>query len=431
MAGKKAGQFRHNHYVPEWYQKRFLMPGETRFHHLDLAPEKITVATAKGPKTYSRNEVHEWGPDMCFAEEDLYTTNWAGTANTDIEQFFFGDIDDKGRKAAELFSAFEYDHPGINEGFHHLLRYMSVQKLRTPKGLAFLSAVARTNNKALNLLLLQRIQSMHCAIWTECIWQIADCSQSPTKLIISDHPVTVYNRECFPMSRYCSGSQDPDIRFVATHTYFPLSLDKLLIFTNKSWLRDPYQNALAVRPNPDLFRGAMFSWLDIQTGRKLTEDEVLKVNYITKKRAYRYIAAGKREWLYPERRMKHDHWRKFGDGLLLMPEPRHHHMGGEIIIGYKDGSSDAFGPYGHKPWQKGYKDGNREARESSSLERFKAEWAAKHGPRYTAVDWGFGASRDNPPRSSDSKDFHQHYLEEDAVNLKRPGERARRRRLKE
>src|SRR5437870_213090 len=39
-----------------------------------------------------------------------------------------------------------------------------------------------------------------------------------------------------------------------------------------------------------------------------------------------------------------------------MPEPRLIHMGGEILIGYKSGGSDAFGPYGHKPWQKGYKD---------------------------------------------------------------------------
>ena len=59
-----------------------------------------------------------------------------------------------------------------------------------------------------------------------------------------------------------------------------------------------------------------------QVGRKLSEDEVLQINYITKRRAFRYIAAAEREWLYPERRVSTDHWKKLGDGLLLMPEPR-------------------------------------------------------------------------------------------------------------
>jgi ABC-type uncharacterized transport system substrate-binding protein len=43
-----------------------------------------------------------------------------------------------------------------------------------------------------------------------------------------------------------------------------------------------------------------------------------------------------------------------------MPEPRLVHMGGEIFLGYEGGRSDAFGAYGHKPWQKGYEDEKRE-----------------------------------------------------------------------
>jgi hypothetical protein len=68
-----------------------------------------------------------------------------------------------------------------------------------------------------------------------------------------------------------------------------------------------------------------------------------------------------------------------------MPEPRLIHMGGEIFIGYKGGGGDAFGPYGHKPWQRGYQDQRREAREGEMLERFQAEWARIHGSRYTSV----------------------------------------------
>jgi hypothetical protein len=72
-----------------------------------------------------------------------------------------------------------------------------------------------------------------------------------------------------------------------------------------------------------------------------------------------------------------------------MPEPRLIHLGGEILIGYKNGKSDAFSEYGHKPWQKGYKDAQREKREGESLYRFQAEWAIKRGARYTAEDFEF------------------------------------------
>jgi hypothetical protein len=75
---------------------------------------------------------------------------------------------------------------------------------------------------------------------------IADASFSPTKFIVSDHPVTLYNPGCFPQSKCCRGHQDPDIRLVGTHTIFPLSRDKLLILTNVSWVRS---SASAGRPS--------------------------------------------------------------------------------------------------------------------------------------------------------------------------------------
>lgn len=238
---------------------------------------------------------------------------------------------------------------------------------------------------------MQEIQNLYCAIWAECVWQIADASTSPTKFILSDHPVTVYNRACPPLSKYCLEHCDPDIRMNATHTYFPLSLNKLLIFTNLNWVRNPYQNELRFRPNPNFFRNAMFNFTAIQTGRILTEDEVLQINSITKRRAYRYIAAAERDWLYPEQFASTDHWKKLGDGYLLMPEPRHIYMGGEIFIGYENGRSEAFSEYGHKPGQPGYEDARRYKRESESLCRFQAEWALKiRGRKFTAITHEFG-----------------------------------------
>jgi hypothetical protein len=73
-----------------------------------------------------------------------------------------------------------------------------------------------------------------------------------------------------------------------------------------------------------------------------------------------------------------------------MPEPRLLHMGGEIMIGYKDGHRDAFSEYGHKPWQKGYKDEQRFRREWAALDRFQAEYAMIKGAQYSARDYGFG-----------------------------------------
>jgi len=179
----------------------------------------------------------------------------------------------------------------------------------------------------------------------------------------------------------------------------------MLILTNLSWVRNPYQNEIRMRPNPGFFRDTIFNFLAIQTSRILSEDEVLQINYITKRRAYRYVAAAEKEWLFPEERVSTDHWKKLGDGYLLMPEPRLVHMGGEVLIGYRGGGSDAFSPYGHKPWQKGYKDDDREKRESEALDRFQAEWATLRGPKYTAQSDEFGGG----VRHEDSLEMTEYY----------------------
>lgn len=392
--------YRHNHYVSEWYQRRFMLPGQTRYFRLDLHPD---VVTRPGGHKYARHNLHEWSPAKIFAENDLYTTQWGPITNTEIERFFFGKLDNDGPKALDYFTNFK--HPSADgSAFQTFLRYMSVQKLRTPKGLAYLETFGAQHKNSM-LILLQRIQDMFCATWTECVWQIADATNSATKFIVSDHPVTVYNRACPPLSKHCLGFRDPDIRLSATHTLFPLSLDKLLILTNLNWVRDPYQNELKVRPNPQLMRQAMFKFTDIQVGRFLTEDEVLTINMIVKRRAYRYIAAAKKEWLYPEKQASSDHWKKLGDGYLLMPEPRLVHLGGQIFIGYKDGQHDAFSEYGHKPWEKGYKDAERERRETEALYRFHAEWAVLRGARYTAEDYSFMRQRRG---EDDAEDMARH-----------------------
>lgn len=400
-------EFHHNHYVPEWYQRRFMPPGQGKYWCLDLKPEPMERDGHK----YTRKALRHLGPASCFAEDDLYTTRWGGEENVDIEKFFFGQVDTNGKFGVEFFSDFQFDHPNQHDAFNGLMNYMSVQKLRTPKGLGWLAQLPAGRGHNERLFLLQNIQNVFCATWTEGVWLIADATKSDTKFIISDHPVTVYNRACFPGSDYCKGFNDPDIRMVATHTYFPLSIDKVLILTNLAWVRNPYQNERKARPNPDLFRNTIMNLEDIQTHRSLSEEEVLQINYITKNRALRYIAAAEKEWLYPEKRLPSTHWNKFGHGYLLMPEPRDLPMGGETYISYKDGTSEGWNEYGVRPGQRGFKDAAREAVESKTLRRFQAEFAEMQGPEYRGTTFFWSHHRDEKGPHVTSDDYHQHLLE--------------------
>jgi hypothetical protein len=249
-----------------------------------------------------------------------------------------------------------------------------------------------------------RFQQLFCAIWSECVWLIADASQSATKFIVSDHPVTVYNRRCGPHSQWCRGANDPDIRYHATHTIFPLSLEKILILTNLSWVRNPYQSETGVRPNPDLFRGTLFNLLNVQVLRHLNEQEVREINFIIKSRARRFIGAAKEEWLFPEKFISKSNWYVFGQGYLLMPDPRAVHLGGDVYMGFKDGSSTAFDPYGRRPWQPGF--GKDSASDGKTLYRFQGEFARLFGPFRRGRSFNFDRLDDE----RDDDEFHQYHL---------------------
>jgi hypothetical protein len=400
-----SGEYRHNHYVPVWYQKRFLPRGQKdqEFFYLDLKPR--TFLDPRG-LAHQHRPLRRLGFKHCFAEDDLYTTRFGGMDSTAIEQQFFGGIDTRGRHALEYFTKFS--HPSVHErSFRDLLTYMSTQKLRTPKGLNWLGERAGKSDKDGVLRLMIRLRDIYCATWTECVWLLADAAQSPTKFIVSDHPVTVYNRSCGPKSDWCRGNNDPDIRFHATHTIFPLTLERILILTNLSWVRNPYQRETNMRPNPELFRSAMFNFTDIQTHRLLSEREVREINFITKTRAFRYIGAAKEDWLYPEKDVSKSDWHEYGNGYLLMPDPRAVTYSTEFLIGYKDGSAAGFDEYGRRPWQKGYSGRSGPTRDDwhTSL-RFHGEFARLIGPYRRGRSFNFMRLDDE----RDSDDFHQYNL---------------------
>jgi hypothetical protein len=100
----------------------------------------------------------------------------------------------------------------------------------------------------------------------------------------------------------------------------------------------------------------------------------------------------------------------FQAAYLLIPEPRDINMGGEVVVGYSGGRSEAWNEYGHRPWEKGYKDDKRFAKESAALERFKAEWSVMQGPAYRGTSFEFRhKDQDTPYVMPDES--HQHYLD--------------------
>ena len=348
-----------------------------------------------------------WGPAKCFCKDDLYKLSFGNLKPTSIEEKLFGHIDFRGKTAVEYFSHFE--HPSANRGmFMAMLHFMSTQKLRTPKGLNNIDtwSEGRKLNEEMKLQFMVMFQRLFVTNWTECVWSIADASQSSTKFIISDHPVTLYNKGCFPDSRFCEKGNDPGVALTGTHTIFPLCLDKTLILTNQSWVRNPYESPHAPRPNVWPFRTSIFNFNNILTGRLLTEEEVIEINYIIKKRAYRYIAAASKEWLYPENSVLTERWDELGGGYLLMPDPRSVSFGGETFMENKSGDFYSFDEYGRIPSQKGYSDSDRQESEWRTFLAFKGEFARVYGPKRRETSYEHG--RKSPEK--DSPEIHKEYL---------------------
>ena len=204
---------------------------------------------------------------------------------------------------------------------------------------------------------------------------------------------------------------------------FPLSLDKVLILTHLWWVRNPYSDALDLRPNPSLFRSAIFNFSNIQIDRMLSELEVNEINYIIKSRAFRYVAAACEDWLYPERIVSNRRWDKLGDGYLLMPDPRGVGFGEKIMIGHKHGPPDVRDEYGRPPNDPNFSDRSRRNREYNTFSSFQGEFARKFGPERRGVSFQYGRVSDK----MDTPELHEYHL---SMEKKRPRKSRRSRRFR-
>jgi len=338
---QKKSQRRKQHYVPIWYQKRFLPDDQTSLYYLNLHPFK----DLPGGRQIKLKEIYEWGPGNCFHEKNLYTTRIFGRRNTDIEEFLFGKIDCDGSLAIKALV--ENNYKQLSKAFIQAFEYMDAQKLRTPKGLDWIRSNYFQLSQIELMLEMQFLRTMHCTMWVEGVMEIISAEDSDVKFIISDHPVTIYNRACSLNSRRCKYPNDPLTAWKASQTVFPLDLNHCLILTNLEYARDPDgSDPLVSRTNPRYFAQTLTRWDTVIRERRLKPEEVSTINYIVKKRARKHIAAAQLEWFYPEKVIPQNEWKSLYK-VLLPSKDKIHSFGGEIYVGGKNGKlawyQDEFG----------------------------------------------------------------------------------------
>jgi len=150
-----------------------------------------------------------------------------------------------------------------------------------------------------------------------------------------------------------------------------------VLVTHLQLVRNPHINPLEIRVNARAFQQTVANLTDLQFGRELEEEEVLRINYVLKRRAARYIAAGNKEWLYPEKHLGKAEWAKLDADWFLFPNPWKVGFTSEIMMGFNDGSAWGIDEYGRTPTHPNFKEQERHDRDWSSFQNAKLEWARK------------------------------------------------------
>lgn len=330
---------RNNHYVPQWYQRGFLAPGQSQLHYLDMSPEQMVLPDGR---TVPMKAVHKWGPKNCFYEYDLYSTHFGTVVNDEVEKFLFGSIDDRGAEAVRAFAS--GDSSAMHNAFQDFFEYLDAQRLRTPKGLDWIRSRYPSLNQLQLMVEMQGLRFIHCTMWTEGVREIVSAEQSDVKFIVSDHPVTVYNAATPPNVLQCTYPEDPFIEWIGTQTIFVLDANNCLILTHLEYAKGRHEANLTAPRTHARYRGESLVRTDafIRT-RKLARGEVIAINHLLKSRARRYLAASNKEWLHPEQSFT-GAWQDIAH--VLLPRDDLWRFGGETYVGYADGSTqyqDAFG----------------------------------------------------------------------------------------
>ena len=310
-----------------------------QLNYLDLSPKKIILPNGKEKVL---NSYRLKAPSTSFCEKDLYTTFLGDLINDEIEVELFGNIDDIGLKAVNAFA--NGDAGDRIKNFSNLMLYLDAQKLRTPKGLDWIRKHYSELDQNSLMHEMQAVRTINCTLWSEGVKEIVSAKDSEIKFIVSDHPITIYNYACPPNSEICSYPEDPSVKYKASQTIFVLDMNNCLILTNYEYAEKPEEvNPIEYRTNANFFRQSVVNSEKIIRARTFNDEDVKKINYIIKSRAKKYIAGREKE-LYPENDIKCS-WSDLKD-ILLPPKYQLGQFGGEMFMGFKDGTTqyqDAFG----------------------------------------------------------------------------------------
>lgn len=356
---------RSHHFVPEWYQRRFLPSGKGEFFVLDKNPlHAIRCADGKVRPIAKPREVFPCGPHALFQRENLYAVQLPKLRPDVIERLFFGNMDEIGAKANLMFCKWpeanghffkpnmeipkKFGHPSERMG--EFLEYIDAQKSRTPRGLDQIKyALAKAgyldpDNNLLMAFLIQR-RAFNCTVWAECQWEILSARNSTTKFLLSDDPVTLYNRDCYPVSASCVYPHDPNPFWKGTRVVHALSPDSLLLLTHSEHVDNPSRSkAKQNRRNARSYDQVILNYMSVTNERELTGEQVANINHIIKCRAARYVASVNRDDLFPEKQASPPAWSEL-DRLFHTEYPTHYAKS-ELTIRYQDDSilhTNAFG----------------------------------------------------------------------------------------
>lgn len=333
---------RDNHYVPIWHQKGFLSNGRDRLHYLNMSPDEIHLPDGR---IKHHRDLFESYPSQCFYQTDLYSTFFGAHVNDEIEQELFGKIDTSGSNAIRAFLG--GDISAWHENFESFFIYLDAQKFRTPKGLEWISARYPHLDQNALMMEMQGVRAINCTLWSEGVREIVSARAGGVKFILTDHPVTIYNHACPPDHPLCAYPNDPSVMLKASQTLFPLDQDQCLILTNLEYAQEPnLADPLEKRAHARLVRQSLVRTDKFIKTRTLSDAEVIAINHVLKSRAKKFIAAGNRDWLWPEKEVEGT-WQDI-QRVLLPPKDELWSFGGETFIGYKDGSVDYQDAYGRK-----------------------------------------------------------------------------------
>lgn len=359
-----------HHFVPQWYQRRFLPEGKGEFYVLDKDPlRKVICPDGKARPIAKPREVFRSGTGALFQQQDLYAVNLPLVRPDHLERELFGKIDHDGEPANSLFSAWP-ETMGIvsqnldkiptnfgspNQRMGDLINYIDAQKTRTPKGLLQIKNVfaargntAPTNNQVMSYMVSRRQRNF--VVWAEAVWEIF-AAAAGARFLLSDDPVVIYNCDCFPASPPCRFPQDPDPFWRGSRVLHPLGPGKLLVLTHVEHMDVPRRSkARRPRRNARSYDSVMLHFGHIVNDRELNAESVSLVNAIIKSRATRYVASSEEADLFPERALKVPLW----CDLDRMFEAKYKSLRGssETYIRYKDGSiyhNNAFGEHDTTP----------------------------------------------------------------------------------